>query len=102
MEGKRENSFSKLEWMINALLVLRHYCRSLMSSGDSTLKTPLSSGRTPARDLPQSRAARWKVKDEMVLAPAVDFLMGSDLKFVLATNRLPQLDWRYNGGNFQN
>ncbi len=23
------------------------------------------------------------------------------LKFVLATNRLPQLDWRYDGGNFQ-
>jgi sulfatase modifying factor 1 len=81
------------------------------------------------------RVAKWKVKDDMVLVPAGEFVMGSDkntdrlayrseiplrrvyldafeigkyevtaleyLKFVLATNRPPQLDWRYDGGNFQ-
>jgi len=81
------------------------------------------------------RAANWKTKDEMVLVPAGEFLIGSDkkvdrnaykaempqrrvyldsdeidkyevtvlqyLKFVLATGRPPQLDWRYDGGNFQ-
>src|SRR5215475_14420445 len=74
------------------------------------------------------RVANWKTKDEMVLVPAGEFVMGSDkktdrlayrseipqrrvyldafeigkyevtalkcLKFVLATNRDPQLDWR--------
>ena len=81
------------------------------------------------------RVAKWKAKDDMVLVPAGEFVMGSDkktdrlayrsempqrrvyldafeigkyevtaleyLKFVLATNRSPQLDWRYDGGNFQ-
>ena len=81
------------------------------------------------------RVAKWKAKDETVLVPAGEFVMGSDkktdrlayrseipqrrvyldafvigkyevtaleyLKFVLATNRPPQLDWRYDGGNFQ-
>jgi formylglycine-generating enzyme len=81
------------------------------------------------------RVANWKAKDDMVLVPAGEFIMGSDkkldrnaykaempqrrvyldafeigkyevtaleyLKFVLATGRLPQLDWRYDGGNFQ-
>ena len=87
------------------------------------------------KQLAQERAAKWKTKDEMVLIPAGEFVMGSDkkkdrlayrseipqrsvyldpyligkyevtaleyLKFVLATDRLPQLDWRYDGGNFQ-
>ena len=81
------------------------------------------------------RVANWKSKDDMVLVPAGEFVMGSDkktdrlayrseipqrlvyldafdigkyevtaleyLKFVLATHRSPQLDWRYDGGNFQ-
>ena len=87
------------------------------------------------KQLAQERVAKWKTKDEMVLIPAGEFVMGSDkrkdrlayrseipqrsvylnsyligkyevtaleyLKFVLATDRLPQLDWRYDGGNFQ-
>jgi iron(II)-dependent oxidoreductase len=87
------------------------------------------------KKLAQERVASLKVKEEMVVIPAGEFLMGSDkktdrlayrseipqrhvyldtfqidkyevtalayLKFVLATNRLPQLDWRYDGGNFQ-
>ncbi|MGB4896343.1 MAG: SUMF1/EgtB/PvdO family nonheme iron enzyme, partial [Nitrospira sp.] len=87
------------------------------------------------KKLAQERVAKWKTKEEMVLIPAGEFLMGSDkktdrlayrseipqrsvyldafmigkyevtaleyLKFVLATDRLPQLDWRYDGGNFQ-
>jgi sulfatase modifying factor 1 len=87
------------------------------------------------KQLAQERVAKWKTKDEMVLIPAGEFVMGSDkkrdrlayrsetpqrpvyldpfligkyevtaleyLKFVLATGRLPQLDWRYDGGNFQ-
>ncbi len=85
--------------------------------------------------LATERVANWKAKDEMVLVPAGEFVMGSDkkvdrvayrselpqrrvyldafeigkyevtaleyLKFVLATGRPPQLDWRYDGGNFQ-
>jgi formylglycine-generating enzyme required for sulfatase activity len=81
------------------------------------------------------RVANWKAKDEMVLVPAGEFLMGSDkkvdrvayrselpqrrvyldayeidkyevsnlqyLKFILANGRKPQIDWRYDGGNFQ-
>lgn len=87
------------------------------------------------KKIAQERVAKWKTKEEMVLIPAGEFLMGSDkktdrlayrseipqrsvyldafmigkyevtaleyLKFVLATDRLPQLDWRYDGGNFQ-
>jgi len=87
------------------------------------------------KQLALERVAKWKTKDEMVLIPAGEFVMGSDkkkdrlayrseipqrsvyldpyligkyevtaleyLKFVLATDRLPQLDWRYDGGNFQ-
>ncbi len=87
------------------------------------------------RKIAAERVANWKTKEEMVLIPAGEFIMGSDkktdrlayrsetpqrrvyldafeigkyevtaleyLKFVLATNRLPQLDWRYDGGNFQ-
>ena len=87
------------------------------------------------KKIAQERVAKWKTKEEMVLVPAGEFLMGSDkktdrlayrseipqrsvyldafmigkyevtaleyLKFVLATDRLPQLDWRYDGGNFQ-
>ena len=87
------------------------------------------------KKIAQERVAKWKTKEDMVLIPAGEFLMGSDkktdrlayrseipqrsvyldafmigkyevtaleyLKFVLATDRLPQLDWRYDGGNFQ-
>ena len=87
------------------------------------------------KKIAQERVAKWKTKEEMVLVPAGEFIMGSDkktdrlayrseipqrsvyldafmigkyevtaleyLKFVLATDRLPQLDWRYDGGNFQ-
>ena len=87
------------------------------------------------KQLAQERVAKWKTKDEMVMIPAGEFVMGSDkkkdrlayrseipqrvvyldafligkfevtaleyLKFVLATDRSPQLDWRYDGGNFQ-
>lgn len=87
------------------------------------------------KKLAKERVAKWKSKEEMVLIPAGEFVMGSDkktdrlayrseipqrsvyldafmigkyevtaleyLKFVLATDRLPQLDWRYDGGNFQ-
>jgi iron(II)-dependent oxidoreductase len=87
------------------------------------------------KKIAQERVAKWKTKEEMVLIPAGEFLMGSNkktdrlayrseipqrsvyldafmigkyevtaleyLKFVLATDRLPQLDWRYDGGNFQ-
>jgi iron(II)-dependent oxidoreductase len=87
------------------------------------------------KKLAQERVKSWAPKDDMVLVPAGEFLMGSDkkadrnaydaerpqrqvyldafeidkyevtalqyLKFVLATNRPPQLDWRYDGGNFQ-
>ncbi|MDE3118946.1 MAG: formylglycine-generating enzyme family protein [Nitrospirota bacterium] len=87
------------------------------------------------KKLAMERAKTWPVKDDAVLVPAGEFLMGSDkktdrnaydaerpqrrvyldafeidryevtalqyLKFVLATNRPPQIDWRYEGGNFQ-
>ena len=87
------------------------------------------------RKLAEHRVATIKAKDDMVLIPAGEFLMGSDkktdrlayrselpqrsvyldayeinkyevtnlqyLKFILATGRNPQLDWRYDGGNFQ-
>ena len=83
------------------------------------------------KQLAAERLAKWKTKDEMVLVPAGEFIMGSDkktdrlayrgeipqrhvyldafeigkyevtaleyLKFVLATNRPPQVDWRYDG-----
>lgn len=85
--------------------------------------------------LAEKRVATMKPKEEMVLIPAGEFLMGSDkksdrlayrselpqrrvyldayeidkyevtnlhyLKYILATGKLPQLDWRYDGGNFQ-
>ena len=87
------------------------------------------------KKLAAERVAKWKAKDDMVLVPAGEFVMGSDKKtdrlayrgetpqrhvyldafeigkyevtaleylgFVLATNRSPQVDWRYDGGNFQ-
>jgi iron(II)-dependent oxidoreductase len=85
--------------------------------------------------LAEQRVATMKPKEEMVLIPAGEFIMGSDkkadrlayrselpqrrvyldayeidkyevtnlhyLKYILATGKLPQLDWRYDGGNFQ-
>jgi iron(II)-dependent oxidoreductase len=87
------------------------------------------------KKLAAERVANGKAKNEMVLVPAGEFVMGSDKKtdrlayrgevpqrrvyldafeigkyevtaleylgFVLATNRSPQVDWRYDGGNFQ-
>jgi len=90
---------------------------------------------TPEGKKLAAERAKLPARDEMVLVPAGEFLMGSDrkvdrtayppempqrrvyldaffidtyevttvqfLKFVLAANRSPLLDWRYDGGNFQ-
>ena len=135
MERKETQTWRKWDWAINAVLVtVALLIMARMAWGldiqDITMEWT-EAGKTIAAE----RVAKWKAKDDMVLVPAGEFVMGSDkktdrlayrgetpqrrvyldafeigkyeataleyLKFVLATNRPPQLDWRYDGGNFQ-
>ena len=81
MEGKRETSFCKLEWMINALLVAAALLSLVNVVWGLDTQDTVVEWTDAGKRLATERAARWKAKDEMVLAPAGDFLMGSDLKF---------------------
>ncbi len=134
--NKRElERFRKWEWGINAVLVLTALLiMARMAWGLDTQDITVE-WTTAGKQLAAARAATWTPKDDMVLVPAGEFIMGSDrtvdrnayrselpqrrvyldafeidkyevsnlqyLKFVLATGRNPQLDWRYDGGNFQ-
>ena len=135
MERKEAESFRKWEWVVNTVLVtMALLVMAKVAWGLDTQDIVIEwteAGKTIAAE----RVANLKTKDEMVLVPAGEFIMGSDkktdrlayrgetpqrrvyldafeiskyevtaleyLKFVLATDRKPQLDWRYDGGNFQ-
>lgn len=135
MEKHGMQSWRKLDWTINALLIGGAlFVLARMAWGLDTQDIVIE-WTEPGKKLAAERVATWNTKDEMVLVPAGEFVMGSDkkvdrlayrselpqrrvyvdsfeigkyevtaleyLKFVLATDRQPQLDWRYDGGNFQ-
>lgn len=125
----------KIEWVVNGLLIAVALLSLANVVWGLDTQDIVVQWTEAGRKIAAERAANWKTKDEMVLIPAGEFIMGSDkktdrlayrsetpqrriyldafeigkyevtaleyLKFVLATNRLPQLDWRYDGGNFQ-
>jgi iron(II)-dependent oxidoreductase len=128
-------SWRKLDWVINALLIaVALFALTRIAWGLDTQDIVVQ-WTEAGKKIAAERVANWITKDEMVLVPAGEFVMGSDkkvdrlayrgempqrrvyldafeigkyevtaleyLRYVLATNRKPQLDWRYDGGNFQ-
>ncbi len=135
MEAKNMGAYRKLEWVINALLIAAAILALVKVAWGLDTQDITVEWTAEGKKIAAQRVADWPVKEEMVLVPAGEFLMGSDkkvdrlayrsempqrsvyldafeidkyevtalqyLKFVLAANRPPQLDWRYDGGNFQ-
>jgi iron(II)-dependent oxidoreductase len=135
MERKEAEHFRKWEWVINVVLVTAALLVMAKVAWGLDTQDIIVEWTEAGKKIAAERVANWKAKDEMVLVPAGEFLMGSDkktdrlayrseipqrrvyldafdidkyevtnlqyLKFVLATGRSPQLDWRYDGGNFQ-
>ncbi len=135
MESDEFRRHRKIEWIVNVLLIAAAALSLAnivwgLDTQDITVEWTAE-----GRKLAAERAATWQPKEEMILVPAGEFLMGSDkkldrnayktemprrriyldayeidkyevtalhyLKFVLATGRSPLIDWRYDGGNFQ-
>ncbi|HSN03509.1 MAG TPA: SUMF1/EgtB/PvdO family nonheme iron enzyme [Nitrospira sp.] len=135
MERKEAEQFRKWEWGINAVLVLAALLIMARMAWGLDVQDIVVEWTPEGRQLAEKRVATIKPKDDMVLVPAGEFIMGSDkktdrvayrselpqrrvyldafeinkyevtnlqyLKFILATGRNPQIDWRYDGGNFQ-
>ena len=135
MERKEVESFRKWEWGINAVIVLAALLIMARMAWGLDTQDIVVEWTEAGKKLATERVATLKPKDEMVLVPAGEFIMGSDkkvdrvayrsempqrrvyldafeidkfevsnlqyLKFILENNRKPQLDWRYDGGNFQ-
>ena len=135
MERKEVETFRKWEWVINAVLIAAALLVMAKVAWGLDTQDIVVEWTESGKKIAMERVANWKTKDEMVLIPAGEFIMGSDkktdrlayrseipqrrvyldtfeigkyevtaleyLKFVLATDRKPQLDWRYDGGNFQ-
>ena len=135
MEGQDVQSWGKWDWLANMLLIaVALLALSRVAWGLDTQDIVVEWSEA-GKKIAAERVANWKVKDDMVLVPAGEFVMGSDkktdrlayrgetpqrrvyldafeigkyevtaleyLRFVLAINRNPQVDWRYDGGNFQ-
>ncbi|MGA6829355.1 formylglycine-generating enzyme family protein [Nitrospira sp. NS4] len=135
MERKEAEQFRKWEWGINAVLVLAALLIMARMAWGLDVQDIVVEWTPEGKQLAEKRVATIKAKDDMVLVPAGEFIMGSDkktdrvayrselpqrrvyldafeinkyevtnlqyLKFILATGRNPQIDWRYDGGNFQ-
>ena len=135
MEGKEVENFRRWEWVVNAILITAALLIMARVAWGLDTQDITVEWTEAGRKIAAERVTNWKTKEEMVLVPVGEFVMGSDkkkdrlayrseipqrlvyldafeigkyevtaleyLKFVLAANRPPQLDWRYNGGNFQ-
>jgi formylglycine-generating enzyme required for sulfatase activity len=135
MQRKGVEAFRKREWVVHAVMVAAVLLVMVPVARALDTQDIVIEWTEAGKKLATERAANWKTKEEMVLVPAGEFVMGSDkktdrlayrgempqrrvyldafeigkyevtaleyLKFVLATDRKPQLDWRYDGGNFQ-
>jgi iron(II)-dependent oxidoreductase len=135
VEAQEMRKHRKIERVVNALLIAVAALSLANVVWGLDTQDIVVEWTAEGKKLAAERVTNWKTKDEMVLVPAGEFLMGSDkkkdrlayrgeipqrlvylnafeigkyevtaleyLKFVLATNRNPQLDWRYDGGNFQ-
>lgn len=80
MERKETETWRKWDWAINAVLVTAVlFIMAPMAWGldiqDITVEWT-EAGKTIAAE----RVAKWKTKDDIVLVPAGEFVMGSDKK----------------------
>ena len=135
MEAQEVRKHRKIERVVNGLLIAAAVFSLANAVWGLDTQDIVVEWTEAGKKIAAERVANWKAKDDMVLVPAGEFVMGSDkkidrvayrgelpqrrvyldafeigkyevtaleyLKFVLATNRNHQLDWRDDGGNFQ-
>ncbi|WHZ24279.1 MAG: Sulfatase modifying factor 1 precursor (C-alpha-formyglycine- generating enzyme 1) [Nitrospira sp.] len=135
MRKIRVSRFRKGIRVTQALVIGAALCALIPVVGALDTQDIIVEWTPEGKALAEQRVATMKPKEEMVLIPAGEFIMGSDkkadrlayrselpqrrvyldayeidkyevtnlhyLKYILATGKLPQLDWRYDGGNFQ-
>jgi iron(II)-dependent oxidoreductase len=135
MQSRAETRSKRIEWVVNALLIGAVILTLANVVWGLDTQDIVVEWTAEGKNLAEERIRTWKPKEEMILVPAGEFLMGSDkktdrlayrsefpqrrvyldafeidkyevtnlhyLKFILATGMKPQLDWRYDGGNFQ-
>ncbi len=135
MDTKELGSWTRAEWVVNALLVMAALLILTNVVWGLDTQDIAIEWTAEGKRIAMDRVKAWPAKNDMVAVPAGPFLMGSDkkidrnayvtelpqrtvyldgfeidayevtnlqyLRFVLETDRPPLIDWRYDGGNFQ-
>ncbi|HEU4684209.1 MAG TPA: SUMF1/EgtB/PvdO family nonheme iron enzyme [Nitrospira sp.] len=135
MNKQDMRGWRRIDWAVNLLLIAAALFTLVRVAWGLDTQDISVEWTEEGKRVAVERMAKWPAKDDMVLVPAGEFIMGSDkqvdrnaykaelpqrrvyldafqidkyevtnlqyLKFVVSTGRNPQIDWRYDGGNFQ-
>ncbi len=80
MERKEVETFRKWDWVINAVLVAAALLVMAKVAWGLDTQDIVVEWTESGKKIAMERVANWKTKDEMVLVPAGEFIMGSDKK----------------------